>query len=132
MSLTNKTDKIAVVLGASRRKERYSYKALKQLQIAGYPVIPVNPAYKDIEGIPCAANLAEAVEAAGSIGIHTLTLYIGPRNLESYKEEILETSPARVIFNPGTESPMLQSELDTAGIPWKNACTLVLLSTDQY
>lgn len=130
--MTPKSMKTAVVLGASRKKESYGNKALNRLKDAGYPVIPVNPAYKDIEGIPCAANLKEALERAKPHGIDTLTLYLAPHHLEPLKDDIVRCSPSRVIFNPGTESPWLQQALDDSGIEWKEACTLVLLSTGQY
>jgi hypothetical protein len=40
--------------------------------------------------------------------------------------------PGRVLFNPGTESAVLQAKLDEAGIPWEEACTLVLLGTGMF
>jgi hypothetical protein len=37
-----------------------------------------------------------------------------------------------VIFNPGTENKEFQDILDRNGIKTEIACTLVLLSTNQY
>jgi hypothetical protein len=37
-----------------------------------------------------------------------------------------------VIFNPGTESAAVQERLTQAGIEWFEACTLVMLKTDQF
>ena len=62
----------------------------------------------------------------------TLTLYVGPARLEPMIDSLVALKPGRVIFNPGTESPALQQALDTAGIPWEEACTLVLLRTGQF
>ena len=40
--------------------------------------------------------------------------------------------PKRIIFNPGTENPELFKLLKEHDIDFEVACTLVLLSTDQY
>ena len=51
--------------------------------------------------------------------------------LQKIFQEVKE-NPKRVIFNPGTENPIFAQKLQEKGIPWENACTLVLLSTNQY
>lgn len=122
--------KTTAVLGASPKAGRYSHMALTRLLNAGYKAIPVNPAYGEIEGQSSVATVSEAASAAG--GLHTLTLYLAPHHLEPLVDDILAAKPGRVIFNPGTESSLVQKALDGAGIPWMEACTLVLLSTGQY
>jgi predicted CoA-binding protein len=64
--------------------------------------------------------------------VDTLTLYLAAERLEPLIPEILRLRPGRVIFNPGTESIAVQTALDAAGIPWQEACTLVLLRTGQF
>jgi hypothetical protein len=64
--------------------------------------------------------------------VDTLTLYVGPKLLEPQADDIVRLKPARVIFNPGTESRLVQQRLDAAGIEWLEACTLVMLRTDQF
>ena len=64
--------------------------------------------------------------------IHTVSLYIGAPRQEPYFDYIVNLNPKRVIFNPGTENPIFAQKLQEKGIPWENACTLVLLSTNQY
>ena len=120
------------VLGASPKADRYAHMAFTRLRAAGHPVIPVNPAYSEIEGVSCAGDVAEAVRIAGPGGLHTLTVYVGPAHLEPLIPSIVEAAPKRVVFNPGSESETARRALDSAGIPWIEACTLVLLSTDQY
>jgi predicted CoA-binding protein len=122
----------AAVLGASPKSDRYSHMALMRLQDAGHQAIPVNPAYREIEGLTSVPTVTAAAEATGSDGIDTLTLYLAPHHLEPLLDDILNARPQRVIFNPGTESTVVQKALDQAGIPWLEACTLVLLSTGQY
>ncbi|WP_319561934.1 CoA-binding protein [Marispirochaeta sp.] len=115
------------ILGASRNPERYSHKAFSMLRQHGYKVVPVHPTLKEIEGVPVRNSLAEIKE-----NIHTLTLYLGPRHIGSEIDAIINLKPERVIFNPGTESDELKAALDSAGIPYMEACTLVLLSTGQF
>ena len=38
----------------------------------------------------------------------------------------------RVLFNPGTENHRFNKLLDEKNIYWENACSLALLSTNQY
>ena len=45
---------------------------------------------------------------------------------------MLQLAPRRVIFNPGTENPKVELQLNEAGIETLRACTLVLLATNQY
>jgi hypothetical protein len=45
---------------------------------------------------------------------------------------ILSLKPQRVIFNPGTENPQWEAQLNDYGITTEEACTLVLLQTGQY
>jgi predicted CoA-binding protein len=85
-----------------------------------------------VEGITALDNVVEAADAAGPEGLDTITLYLGPKHLEPLTDDIIAARPRRVIFNPGTESHHVQNALDKSGIPWVEACTLVLLSTDQY
>ena len=44
----------------------------------------------------------------------------------------MEAKPKRVVFNPGTENPELYQLLELNGIQVEVACTLVLLTLNQY
>ena len=114
------------ILGASPKPDRYAFKALLMLKESGHEVFPINPRYEEIEGVSCVSYLNELSE------IDTLTLYLSEHNLKPYVEDILQLNPRRVIFNPGTESNEIQSQLEEKGILCQEACTLVLLSTGQY
>ncbi len=115
------------VLGASPKPQRYANQAIRLLLEHGYRVTPIHPKIPEIEGLPVASSLAEVARP-----VHTLTLYVGPARLEPLADEIVAAAPGRVIFNPGTETPAVQRALDAAGIPWEEACTLVLLRTGQF
>jgi hypothetical protein len=45
---------------------------------------------------------------------------------------MIALKPERIIFNPGTENPILVQLAHAAGISTIEACTLVMLSTGQY
>ena len=116
-----------VVLGASPKPERYANRAILMLKAAGHHVVPVHPKLETIEGLPVIHQLKDIHDA-----VDTLTLYVGPARLQPMIEDIVALRPARVIFNPGTESKALQNRLEEAGIPYLKACTLVMLQTRQF
>ncbi len=115
------------ILGASNKPERYSYKALESLLRHGHEVVPVHPALETINGVSVVSDL-DSISGA----IDTLTLYVGPEISSKQKEKIVRLKPRRVIFNPGTENPSLEQELGISGIQTQQACTLVLLGTNQF
>jgi len=115
------------VLGASTKPERYSYKAIKMLKDHGHEVFPVNPAYPEVLDLKCYPSLSELPEK-----IHTLSVYISPDKILPFIQEIIQLSPQRVILNPGSESKDLIENLEKASISYLEACTLVLLSTNQF
>ncbi len=118
---------IVAVLGASPKRDRYSNMAVRRLKEKGHTVIPVNPAYDRVEGINTVPRLS-----AISDKVDTLTLYLNPYHIEKNMDEILNLAPGRVIFNPGSESFSLMQSLEKRGIPYLEACTLVMLGTGQF
>lgn len=116
-----------VILGASDRPDRYAHRAFRLLREHGHEVVPVHPTLAEIEGVPVVKDLA-SVEGP----VDTLTLYVNPAIGEAAAAAIVALRPGRVLFNPGTESPALRRRLDEAGIPWEEACTLVLLGTGVF
>ncbi|MDQ7990913.1 MAG: CoA-binding protein [Candidatus Dactylopiibacterium sp.] len=116
-----------VVIGASNNPERYSNKAMRMLAQYGHRAIPVAPAVSEVEGQPA---VARAEDVSGPVD--TVTLYVGPARQAPLLEGIVGLRPRRVIFNPGTENPDAYARLDAAGIPYLEACTLVLLRTGQF
>jgi predicted CoA-binding protein len=116
-----------VVLGASPKPERYSNQAIRLLLEYGYRVTPVNPAIPVIEGLAVTHTLADMAE-----NVHTLAMYVGAARSQQMHEEILAIRPSRVIFNPGTESSTLMSDLRGQGAECIEGCTLVMLRTQQF
>lgn len=115
-----------LVLGASINPERYSYRAVEALQKRGYKVVAMGIKEGTIGTVPIVLPLTKL------LSIHTISLYLSPKRHKDYLGLITQLKPQRVIFNPGTENPLFASELTRRNIAWENACTLVLLSTNQY
>lgn len=120
------THKKTLVFGASLNPERYSNIALLRLSENAIEVSAFGLKKGEVSGIEIDTGLQSFQN------IHTVTLYINPKRQEAYYDYILSLKPTRVIFNPGTENPEFYKLLDEASIDYEVACTLVLLSTNQY
>ena len=64
--------------------------------------------------------------------VDTLTVYVNPKISGSKYENILKLKPRRVVFNPGAENSELAEKLKVAGFEVIEACTLVMLRTEQF
>lgn len=118
--------KLTVVLGASDNEERYSNKAIKMLHYYSYPIMAIGNKATFVNDI-------EVITSTPFIeNVHTITLYLSPKNQEIYYDYIISLKPKRIIFNPGTENIYLMNLAQKNGIQTIEACTLVLLSTYQY
>lgn len=116
-----------LVLGASPKPERYSFKAVELLRQYKHKVLPVNPYHSQVSGAPCIKRVSDVSES-----VDTVTVYIRAEQLEADIGALIGLAPRRVIFNPGTESKALAAKLQQAGIGVEEACTLVLLRTGQF
>ena len=119
-------DKKTLVLGASVNPSRYSYLALQRLQQYHHPVLAVGKRHSFV------GNVEIHKEKQLWDNIDTVTLYLNPRHQKQYYDYILSLKPKRIIFNPGAENDELAELAAKQGIETKEACTLVMLSTNQY
>lgn len=115
-----------LIIGASNKPERYAYKALKLLQKHGHDICAIGLREMNIDGVKVFKDKHNFND------IDTVTLYLNARFQKEYYDYIINLKPKRVIFNPGTENPQLAQKLEENGITYENACTLVLLHTNQY
>lgn len=116
------------IIGASPKSERYSNKAQKMLSEYGHTPMPISPIHKEIEGVKAYKTIAEISEK-----VDTVTMYVGPQH--QYPElidDIVQAAPKRVIFNPGAENQSAYDRLREQGIEVVEACTLVMLRTNQF
>lgn len=118
--------KKTLVLGASTNRARYANMAMQRLSAHNVPVVAVGLRQGEVAGIKIETRPVDFEN------VHTVTLYLGPSRQEQYYDYIVSLEPKRVIFNPGTENPELYRLLKENNIGVEVACTLVLLSTQQY
>lgn len=119
-------NKKTLVLGASLNPTRYSNIAINKLVAKNIPVVAYGLREGDIANVGIDINLKDYQN------IDTVTLYLNPTRQQEYYDYVVSLQPKRVIFNPGTENPEFYKILEENNISYEMACTLVLLSTNQY
>lgn len=119
-------EKKTLVLGASQNPSRYSYLAMNRLKAHKHPVVAVGRREAEVSGIQISKTPVQEE------GVDTVTLYLNPTHQQEYYDYILNLHPKRIIFNPGTENPVLMKMAREKGIEPVVACTLVMLATGQY
>jgi uncharacterized protein len=119
-------NKKTLVLGASTKPDKYSFKAVTMLADKGHTVLAIGQNTGEIAGVKI------YTKAIPVKNIDTISLYLNPARQRDYYNYIVEAKPKRVIFNPGTENPELYQLLELNNIKAEVACTLVLLTTNQY
>ena len=124
--MVNSSAKKTLVFGASLNPKRYSNIAMHRLSENAIEVNAFGLKKGMVSGIEIDTDLLCFQD------IHTVTLYINPKRQDAYYDYIIGLQPTRVIFNPGTENLGFYKLLDQASIDYEVACTLVLLSTNQY
>lgn len=122
----NDMSKKTLVLGASLKPHRYSNIAIHRLVDYNHDVVAYGMRIGEVSGISIDTELKFYED------IDTVTLYLNPERQKEFYDYILSLHPKRVIFNPGTENPEFQQILNENDISFEDACTLVLLSINQY
>lgn len=120
------SSKKTLVLGASDNPSRYSFLAIKKLRRYGHPVEAIGKKVGQVD------DVLIKKEKENLSGIDTVTLYLNPLHQQQYYDYIVSLHPRRIIFNPGAENEELASLAKQNGIQPIEACTLVMLSTNQY
>ncbi len=126
-----KTKKMAskktVILGASTRPWRYAYLAANKLREYAHEIVLIG----NKNGIVAGEDIV--IGQSPIEDVDTVTVYLRPSYQKEYYSYILqELQPKRIVFNPGSENPELREMAEAQGIEVLEACTLVMLSTEQY
>ncbi len=119
-------DKKTLVLGASTNPARYSFRAIRALRQYHHEVYAIGLREGRVE------DVSIITEKPPFTDVDTVTLYLSQKNQKLYYDYILSLRPKRIIYNPGAENPELWALAEKAGIENLEACTLVLLATNQY
>ena len=115
------------VIGASDKPDRYSYKAVMLLKEKGHAVYPVHQRIQKIEGMKVYPSIKDIADP-----LDTVSLYIAADISNTLADDIIAKHARRLIFNPGAENPSLEQKARQNGIAPINACTLVMLNTNQF
>ena len=115
-----------LVLGASLNENSYANIAIKRLRNKMLPVVALGLRKGIVEDVTIND------EKVNYKNIDTVTLYLNSKRQEEYYKYVIGLKPRRVIFNPGTENMEFVKMLQENAIESEIACTLVLLSTNQY
>jgi len=118
--------KKTLVVGASLKPNRYSHIAINRLVTYNHQVEAIGLRKGVVSGVEI------ITEKKPFENIHTVTLYLNPQRQKEYYDYIISLKPKRVIFNPGTENSEFYKMLQQNNIEVEVACTLVLLSTNEY
>lgn len=117
--------KRTLVIGASENPARYSNMAIRSLRSHNHEVLALAKREGQVGDVKIQTVFPEGP-------VDTVTLYVGPQNQPEYYEKVLQLSPRRVIFNPGTENLEFYNLLEENNIEVVEACTLVMLSIGNY
>lgn len=116
-----------LVLGASDKPDRYSYKAAVYLQKNGHKPILLGNKQGKVLDMSIRTQLPTPYPE-----IDTITLYLNPERQKQYYDLIFALNPKRIIMNPGTENEELTYLAQQKSIHVEHACTLVMLSIGNF
>lgn len=119
-------NKKTLIIGASTKPERASFKAIEMLVAKGHSVLALGQNTGEVAGIKINTKVIPVKN------IDTISLYINPSRQRDYYNYIVDAKPKRVVFNPGTENPELYQLLELNNIKFEASCTLVLLTLNKY
>ena len=119
--------KKTLVIGASSKPGRVSREAVLKLREAGHEVFAIGAQEDKFGDVSIQTGHPFIMD-----DLHTVSLYLNPNRQTDYYEYLLSLKPKRIIFNPGTENPVLERLAHENNIETEQACTLVLLSLGAY
>lgn len=120
--------KKTLIVGATTNSARYAYLAAEMLTEYGHEIIPMGIK----KGLIFDKEILNIREKPQVVGVDTITLYIGPEHQPEWYEYLINLKPKRIIFNPGTENRDFEQQAKASGIEVLQACTLVMLRSNQY
>jgi len=120
--------KKTVIIGATTNPSRYAYIAAGMLNDYKHEIVPVGIK----KGMVFGKEIEDIYQKPLIKDVDTVTLYIGPQHQPQWYNYILDLKPKRIIFNPGTENEEFEHLAEEKGIEALEACTLVLLRSNQY
>lgn len=120
--------KNTVIIGATSNPSRYAFRAAEMLTKYGHEIFPLGIKKGNVFG----KEITTIYERPQIEEVDTVTMYINPERQREWYDYIIGLKPTRIIFNPGTENEEFEKRAEEAGIEVLEACTLVMLGTNQY
>lgn len=118
--------KVVIVLGASPKADRFSYKAVKSLIRHHHQVHAIGKR-KGVIG-----DIVIHTDQPDFPNVNTITMYLAPYHQGEIFDYVISLRPKRVIFNPGTESEELEDILKSYNVEVVHDCTLIMLATGRF
>ena len=118
--------KETLVLGGSMNPARFSNRAIRKLRTYEHPVMSIGLKEGKVDDVSIQTGTPHIND------IHTVTLYLNPKNQKQYYDYIIGLKPKRIVFNPGTENPKLSERARKNNIEVVEYCTLILLDTHTF
>ncbi|MGJ8744724.1 CoA-binding protein [Polaribacter sp.] len=117
---------VTLVIGASTNPNKYSNIAIKRLIDKDLKIVALGSRKGSVFGVSIDDQKKDYKN------IDTVTLYLNPKRQVEYYDYIIGLKPRRVIFNPGAENIEFFKLLKENNIEAEDACTLVMLSTNEF
>lgn len=104
-------DFVYAVVGATQNQQKYGYKVLVDLKDKGFKVVPVNPKYQEIAGLPCYPALISLEERPDVV-----VLVVGEENALKIVQNCIDSALTKLWFQPGSEYDEAVSLAQSAGL----------------
>ncbi|MBA7484770.1 hypothetical protein ES707_20301 [subsurface metagenome] len=115
-----------LVLGASPKETRFSYKAVKTLIRLECDVVAVGKKEGDIRGVEIQTGMPQIED------VDDIILYLSSSAQVEYYDYIVGLKPGRVIFNPGTYNQELIDMCKDKDIEPVVDCALIMLNSGTF
>jgi predicted CoA-binding protein len=117
------------VIGARSDRSKYSNKALRAHQMAGYEVFPVSVRGGEIEGLQAFASV---VDIPGDRPLDRVTMYVGPQVGVTLLDDIAQRGCKELFLNPGTASNDLIEKAEQLGLNVVEGCSIIDVGYSPY
>ncbi len=111
-----------LVIGASTNPKKVSYHAVRKLLLHRYDVVPIGIR----EGVIGTCPIIKGKPIIDTVDL--IILYINSEKQEEYYDYIVGLKPKRLLFNPGTENPVLSRLAIQHDIEIIYDCALTLIN----
>jgi hypothetical protein len=115
-----KVAKTIAIVGASTDRSKYGNKAVRAFKQGGWTVYPVNPAAREVEGLPGYASVKDVPEP-----IDRVSMYVPAKIGKTMLPDIAAKKPKEFFLNPGSEDDELVEQARSLGLNPIQACSIV-------